>query len=208
MAGVLSHTPPRRVKLIFILLVLVASTLALLAWTQVWVNAVVAETGVDALTLAVDGSDAAPAVTALALAGFALGGALTIAGRSIRVVLGVLEILLAVSVFLSAYLVLGNPALASAPAVTAATGIAGTESILAAVASASVTPWPYVALAASVIMFVTGAGIIATASRWPGPTTRYQTTRLVPAAGSPTGGSEPDAVVDWDDLSRGEDPTA
>src|SRR5680860_1330372 len=106
MAAVLSRTSPRRLKLVFILLVLVASILALLAWTQVWVYAVVAATDADSLTLAVDGADAAPAVTALALAGFALGGALTIAGRGIRVVLGVLEILLAVSVFLSAYLVL------------------------------------------------------------------------------------------------------
>jgi len=208
MAVVLSRMPPRRLKLVFILLVLVASILALLAWTQVWVYAVVAATDADALTLAVDGADAAPAVTALALAGFALAGALTIAGRGIRVVLGVLEILLAVSVFLSAYLVLGNPALASAPAVTQATGIAGTESILSAVSSASVSPWPAVALAASVLMLVTGVGIIATASRWPGPTTRYQTTRLVPADGTPAARAEPDAVVDWDDLSRGEDPTA
>ncbi|MDH6236895.1 Trp biosynthesis-associated membrane protein [Cryobacterium sp. CG_9.6] len=212
MAGILARTTPRKLKLNFILVVLAASGLALLAWTQVWVYSVVAGSGADPLTLAVDGSEASPAVTALALAGFALAGALTIAGRVIRVVLGALEILLGVSVFLAAYLVLDNPALASAPAVTKATGVAGTESILAAVTSASVTPWPWVALAASVLMGATGLGIVLTASRWPGPTTKYQTTRLVAAAGTsaaaPASSGEPDAVVDWDDLSRGQDPTA
>ncbi|KFF60594.1 hypothetical protein JF66_03165 [Cryobacterium sp. MLB-32] len=200
---------PRRVKLTLILAVLGASMLALLAWTQVWVNATVSTSGTDSLALAVDGSEASPAITALALAGFALAGALTIAGRIIRLVLGALEILIGVSVFLATYQVINAPALASSSAVTKATGIAGTESILAVVADASATPWPYLALVASFLMLLAGVGIIITAGRWPGPTSRYQTTRLAPAGGEMGNRDHaPDPVVDWDDLSRGEDPTA
>lgn len=199
----------RRFKLTFILVVLGSSTLALLAWTQVWVNTVVSTSGTDTLTLAVDGSEASPAITALALAGFALAGALTIAGRIIRVVLGALEMLIGVSVFLATFQVTGNPALSSSSAVTKATGIAGNDSILGVVSKATVTPWPYLALAASGVMLLAGVGIIVTSGRWPGPTRRYQTARMEPAAAARVAQDRaPDPVVDWDELSRGQDPTS
>jgi len=208
-----SKTTPRKLKLSLILIALAASTLALLAWTQVWVHAAVLGTGTEDLVLAVDGSEASPAITALALAGFALAGALTIAGRVVRVVLGALEVLIGVSVFIASLQVVTEPALASAPAVTKATGIAGTDSILAVVTEATVTPWPVVALVAAVGMIGCGVAIIVTAGRWPGATTKYQTSRMEPVAGSsvrsePASKSAPDPVVDWDDLSRGQDPTA
>ena len=202
----------RRIKLALILGVLAASGIALLAWTQVWILADVATSGSAREHLEVTGSTASPALTALALAGLALGGALTIAGPVIRVVLGLLEILLGVSVFLGAFLAVTDPAGASAAAVTAATGISGKESIDQAVIDPTVTAWPFVALAAAVAMALVGVAIVATARRWPGPTTRYQAVRLEPAR--PTDdvdaaeASPRDAVDDWDELSRGDDPTA
>lgn len=212
----------RRVKLLIIVTVIGASALALLAWTQTWVLADLIIQGTATARIDVTGSTAAPALTALALAGLALAGALTIAGPVIRVVLGVLETLLGVSVFLAALTAVIDPAGASAAAVTAATGIAGHESIHAGVASATLTGWPYLALAAAGIMVVAGIGVLSTQHRWPGPTTRYQAVRLVPAstdadAASASDGVAPagdsaarrsDSVGDWDDLSRGEDPTA
>ena len=205
-------TDGRRIKLTLILGVLVASGIALLSWTQVWILADVATSGSAREHLEVTGSTASPALTALALAGLALGGALTIAGPVIRVVLGVLEILLGVSVFLGAFLAVSDPAGASAAAVTAATGISGTESIDQAVIDPTVTAWPFVALAAAVLMALVGVAVVVTARRWPGPTTRYQAVRLEPqrptddvdAAEAPPR----DAVDDWDELSRGDDPTA
>jgi uncharacterized membrane protein (TIGR02234 family) len=201
----------RRLKLGLILGVLAASGLALLAWTQVWIQADVATSGSAREHLEVTGSTASPALTALALAGLALGAALTIAGPVIRVVLGLLEVLLGLSVFLGGFLAVSDPARAAAAAVTDATGISGRESIAIALVDPSVTAWPFVALAAGVLMALLGAGIVATARRWPGPTTRYQSVRLEPAraAGTPGTGEAPprDAVDDWDELSRGDDPT-
>ncbi|WP_166784018.1 Trp biosynthesis-associated membrane protein [Cryobacterium suzukii] len=213
--------PPRRLKLVLILTVLGASSLALLAWTQVWVHAEVGLPDAGTQVLQVDGAIAAPALTALALAGFALAGALTIAGRLIRVVLGGLEVLLGFSVFLAGYLAVEDPSQASAAAVTAATGIAGHESIQLSVLGTVVTPWPFVAMGAAVIMSATGVIVIVTSARWPGPTRKYQAVRFEPVA-DPDGSvpalpvtgvasTEPapaDSVGDWDDLSRGEDPTA
>ena len=212
----------RRLKLGHILVVLAASGLALLAWTQVWVNATVAQTGSTGQNLEVAGSTAAPGVTALALAGLALAGALSIAGPVIRMVLGVLEVLLGFSVSLSAFLAITDPAAASAGAVTDATGISGADSVVDAVAEASVTPWPFVALLAGVVMAGAGVGVLVTARRWPGPTSRYQAVRFeaaepggatdahghVDADGAGPSVPPSDAVDDWDGLSRGEDPTA
>ena len=224
----------RRIKLSLILLILVASGLALLAWTQTWVNITIgAQTGVE-LALQVDGATASPALTALALAGLALAGALTIAGPVIRLILGVLEILLGVSVFIASYSVVQDPAAASGPAVTDATGIAGNHSIELTVTASSVTAWPFVALAGGVVMVLAGLAVIVTSKRWPGSTQRFQAVSLAPAdadsaaalAGAPdasasqsptanaqasqsmTADEAADAVVDWDELSRGEDPTA
>ncbi|WP_104139301.1 Trp biosynthesis-associated membrane protein [Cryobacterium sp. Y50] len=206
----------RRLKLILIFAVLGASSLALLAWTQVWVQAEVGLPDAGTQVLQIDGTIAAPALTALALSGFALAAALTIAGRLIRIVLGALEVLLGFSVFLAAFLAVQDPADASAAAVTAATGIAGHESIQLSVLGTVVTPWPYVAMSAAIVMAGVGVAVIVTSGRWPGPTRKYQAVRFEQVA-SPDG-AQPlatpaktaagDSVGDWDDLSRGDDPTA
>lgn len=175
----------KRVKLALILLVLVASAVALLAWSRVWIDATVltGAPGSGTLDLQVSGADAAPALTALALAGVALAGALTIAGPVIRIVLGILEVLLGGCVALAAFLAVSDPAAASASVVTAATGIAGEESILDAIAGASLTVWPYVAIGAGVAMAFAGVAIVITGSSWPRSTSRYQAVRLEPAEG-------------------------
>jgi len=199
---------PRRIKPILILAVIAASGLALLAWTQVWATVRLAADGTSQQVLDVTGSIAAPGLTALALAGLALAGALTIAGVVIRIVLGILEMLLGVSVILSAALALTDPVGASAAAVTAATGIAGTDSTRAAVESAALTFWPFLALVAGILMVIVGLIVCASARRWPGPTTRYETTRFAPVTDAATGQTRPrDAVDDWDGLTRGDDPT-
>jgi len=199
---------PRRLKTLLILAVIAASGLALLAWTQVWAQVRLAAGGGTQQVLDVAGSVAAPGLTALALAGLALAGALTIAGVVIRTVLGLLEVLLGASVMLSAALALWNPIGASSAAVTAATGIAGPESTRNAVDTATLTAWPFVALAAGLAMVLIGLTVCVSARRWPGATKRYDSTRLEPVAGSSDDSTRPrDAVDDWDGLTRGDDPT-
>lgn len=217
-----------RIKLLHIVTILLASGLALLSWTQTWILATIVTQAGAEQRLDVDGSIAAPALTALALAGLALAGALTIAGPVIRIILGFLEALIGFSIALEAFSAIFDPAAASASAVTAATGIAGPHSVVAGVVSAELTFWPYLAIVAAGIMMVVGVSVIVTVGRWPGPSNRHQAVRLEPAApadGGDTGHAAPDdnepgtnapgdhpqkrgdAVGDWDDLSRGEDPT-
>jgi uncharacterized membrane protein (TIGR02234 family) len=198
----------KRIKPMLVVAVILASGVALLAWTQVWATVRLSAGGTTAQVLDVTGTIAAPGLTALALAGLALAGALTIAGTVIRIVLGVLEMLLGVSVILSAALAVFDPIGASAAAVTTATGIAGADSTRAAISAAELTFWPFLALAAGVLMFVIGLAVCVTARRWPGPTSRYEATRFAPVQDAATGQTRPrDAVDDWDGLTRGDDPT-
>ena len=199
----------RRFKPVLVLAVLAASGLALLAWTQVWVNITLAGDASSQPALEVAGSVAAPGLTALALAGLALAGALTIAGPVIRIILGLLELLLGVSVVLSSALAIADPVGVSSAAVTTATGIAGTNSTRDAVAGAALTAWPFLALVAGILMLIVGLLVAVTGRFWPGPAKRYENTKFEPVTDAQTGQVRPrDAVDDWDGLTRGDDPTA
>jgi hypothetical protein len=214
----------KRLKLGSILGILAGSTLALAAWSQTWGTVSGSVPGGAVQQIEVTGGVAAPAVTALALAGFALAGALTIAGPVIRLVLGVLQLLLAFSVGLAAWLAITDFAAASASAIVDATGLAG-SSTQVGLTSPVLTAWPWVALAAAVLMFLAGVAVLATARHWPGSGRRSRS-RFEPvtgaagsaaagsgaSSGGSSGGTEPDAtdnaVSDWDGLTRGDDPTA
>jgi uncharacterized membrane protein (TIGR02234 family) len=206
---------PKRLKLGAILGVLAASTLALVAWSQTWGTVTGSVPGGAEQQIVVTGAEAAPAVTALALAGFALAGALTIAGPIIRIVLGILQLLLGFSVGLAAWLALTDFAAASASAIVAATGLAG-RSAQDSVTDPILTVWPWVALGAAVLMFLAGLVVILTSRSWPGSGSRSRS-RFEPVTGTgsaTTGSPAPDAdatdsAVDaWDGLTRGNDPTA
>ena len=192
----------RRVKYTLILASLLLAAVVLLAWTQSWLT-VELTAGAPTTSVSVDGNIAAPALAALALAGLALTAALSIAGLLFRIILGVLDAVLGACIAFSAILVLTGPVAASEPAVTAATGIAGSTSIAAIVSATSLTFWPFLTAAAGILLVVVGAGITLTARRWPSSSRKYSAVRLEPA----DSGAMPDAVDSWDDLTRGDDPT-
>ncbi|WP_411721323.1 Trp biosynthesis-associated membrane protein [Mycetocola sp.] len=192
----------KRSKYVLILASLLLSGLALMAWTQTWLDVELAP-GSPTTAVTVDGAVAAPALAALALAGLALGAALAIAGLLFRILLGVLNIVLGGCIALSAVLVLNGPVAASEAAVTDVTGIAGSDSIADLVSATSLTPWPVVALATGVLLAVVGVAILVTAQRWPSSSRKYSAVRLEPVDGD----AMPDSVDSWDDLTRGDDPT-
>lgn len=200
--AVAAPAPGRRVKYTLILASLLLAALVLLAWTQGWL-AVELVPGAPTASVSVDGNVAAPALAALALAGLALTAALSIAGLLFRIVLGVLDAVLGACIAFSAVLVLTGPVAASEPAVTAATGVAGTESIAGVVSATSLTVWPVITLVAGILLVVVGLGVALTARRWPSSSRKYSAVRLEPVDRD----EMPDAVDSWDELSRGDDPT-
>jgi hypothetical protein len=180
-----------RLKGLMILGVLVVSALVFLAWSQSWGTLAVTGDDASGRTLDVPGATAAPALAALGLAGLASAAALAIAGPVIRIVLGALQVLLGASIVLSGTGPLLDPVSAGAPVVTAATGVAGAESITAIARSESVTAWPVVAILLGAILAVLGVAVAATTTRWPVSGRRYQAVRFA---------SEDGRVLDADEL--------
>jgi uncharacterized membrane protein (TIGR02234 family) len=193
---------PRRLKLYTILIGLALAGIALLAYTQTWIDIRANSPQGDTVSVPAAGSVAAPALSALALAGLALFGAITIAGRGFRVVLGALEVILGACVVASSLVTIANPIKAAQSAVTTVTGVDGSQSVHDIVVSHSVTAWPFVALVTGAAMAVLGVAVIVTSKNWPEGTRRYQAVRIVDPS-APT-----DPVVAWDTLTTGSDPTA
>ena len=198
-----------RMKLPSILTAIAGSALVLLSWSQPWFELVLAE-GAGAQTggapIAVSGQAASPALAALALAGLALAGALAIAGPGIRVVLGVLAVVLGGCILLASGVSLGDPVAAVAPAVAEATGVTGAEPTAALVRSATATPWPIVAVVGGILVAASGVLVLATGTRWPVSARRYRGARLAADGRGAVSGADR-AIDDWDELSRGDDPT-
>jgi uncharacterized membrane protein (TIGR02234 family) len=202
----------RRLKYSVILGIVLLAALELTSSTQSWFALELAD---DSGALDVTGTVAAPALSALALAGVALAAALAIAGPAFRIVLGLLQVLLGGSVVLASTTALGDPVRAGSAAVTEATGIAGERSVAALVDSSSSTAWPVLAVIAGALTALLGVLVLATVRRWPDARKKKRVSRFEPADGYGHGASSVetddgtiDPVVSWDELSRGDDPTS
>ncbi|QWT23326.1 Trp biosynthesis-associated membrane protein [Subtercola sp. PAMC28395] len=179
----MTGAPLRRVKSLSILAVVAWSALVFLSWSQPWFTLTAQGRAGDTLTVTVQGAAAAPALSALALAGLALSAALAIAGPVIRIILGLLELVLGLSILASSAAALADPVLAGQSAVTSATGVAGSSSILAIAQSTGSTPWPWVAAVAGALMAVTGILIVVTFRRWPVSGRKYQPVQFADETG-------------------------
>ncbi|MFF2051991.1 Trp biosynthesis-associated membrane protein [Leifsonia sp. NPDC058194] len=226
----------RRSKYVALLALVAGSGFTLLSSTQTWFSVHLTDVASHATTVGVAGSAAAPALTALALAGLALTAALAIAGPVFRIVLALLGVLLGVSVLISSGSALGDALRASSSAITAATGVAGDASVRKLVDAVDVQFWPWLAVVGGALIVLASAAVVVFSRLWPGSSRKYQTrfagedgrdasavlgvsdapetddeeARAVAEDDTP---AEPvvldrDTAIDsWDELSRGDDPT-
>lgn len=178
--------------------------LVFLAWSQTWFTLELATTGGDPVPLVVRGDVAGAALAPLALAVLAIVAALALAGPVFRRVFGVLEALLGACVIAATLVSLGDPAGASAAAVTEATAVSGADSIAELIVSVVVAPWPAVAIGVGAVIVVVGALVTITAPRWPVSGRKYTRTRTA----TTDAGTASDPIAEWDALSEGDDPTA
>ncbi|MCI0155659.1 Trp biosynthesis-associated membrane protein [Leifsonia shinshuensis] len=209
------RTENRRVKYLTLLALVVGSGLGLLSATQTWFVIGVTDVADHAGTVTVAGSAAAPALTALSLAGLALTAALAIAGPAFRVVLSILGVLLGVSIVYSAVSVLGDPLRAAGGAITSATGVAGENSLRKLVESTTTEFWPWLAVIGGVLVALAGVAAVVFVRAWPGPSRRYQTRfagedgRSAEEAVAELGGEDRDeAAAAADGSDHGEAPAA
>jgi Tryptophan-associated transmembrane protein (Trp_oprn_chp) len=201
----------RRARLIGVVAILAAGALGVISSTQTWLLVALAD---GAEPLAVPGADAETLLAPLSLATLALGAALSIVGRVLRYAFGVITVAIAaILVVLTWRISAEHPVDAVSSAVTAATGITGVDAVSELVTSITTTAWPAITVAVALALLATGAFVLTTAHTWGVGDRRYRAdTRGAaahPASRESASGSRPhDAVDSWDDLSRGEDPTA
>jgi hypothetical protein len=201
----------RRARLLSVAVAVLCGALGVISSTQTWLT-VVLEDGAQHV-LEVPGASTVPVLAPLSLAVLALGAALSIVGLALRYVFGALAALIGgILAWLTARVVFEHPVSAVASVVTEATGITGESAVARLVASIDATPWPAVTLVVWVVLVVAGGFVLATAHRWSRTGRRYRTDDTArsasPAGSRPHDAAGSHAIDDWDDLSRGEDPTA
>lgn len=197
----------RRARLIAVLITLATGAVGVISATQTWLTVMLA--GGAQQTIDVPGAEAVPVLAPLSLAVLALGAALSIVGLVLRIAFGVLTVMIALALAVpSTAVAVATPVSAVAAAVTAATGIAGDDAIGVLVASIIATPWPWTTVVCSAILCVAGVFTLATARTWTRGGRRFESD-AAPQTETPPRASRPfDAIDSWDELSRGEDPTA
>ncbi len=166
--------------------------------TQTWIHVAIGPSEVAQSDLDIPGSKAAVAVSALALVALAGALATSIAGKIARIATSAIVFLGAVGIIAVVLGVLADPVGAAAAEVGAATGIDGQSS------DATTTLFPVLAIAAAAVLALAALLIMWFGRSW-NARTKYDAATTAPQAKS----SAPvDEIDSWDQLSRGEDPTA
>lgn len=201
----------RRARLLSVVAVVLCGAVGVIASTQTWLTVVLADGAHHVLD--VPGASAVPVLAPLSLAVLALGGALAIVGRVLRYVFGALATVIGVILaWLTGRIVFEQPVSAVAAIVTETTGIAGEASVGKLIAGIGVTAWPAITLVTWALLVAAGVFVLATAHAWAGTGRRYrtdETSRTAQTSGArPYDAAGSRSIDDWDDLSRGEDPTA
>jgi hypothetical protein len=173
-------------------LVVAAASVVLVSGSQEWVSGTVDDVVLGAGALHGRGSDVAPGALAAALVGLAAAVVAATSGAVVRVVAACSALLAAVLGATVVISVLVDPGSALGKLAAAGTGRAGTLA-----AHGRVGLWVWAALAAMLVMGVAGLGALAGRSHWSGLSSRYDAAEPAAGAGSA-----------WEQLSRGEDPTA
>lgn len=179
---------------------LLAGAVGVIGSTQTWLT--VQRTDA-AEPLLVSGASALPLLAPLSLAVLALGAALSIAGRGVRLVFGVLAGATALFLAWSTVQLLASPLGAVGPAVTEATGLAGAAALDEVVGAIEPSAWPSLSLGGWAVLLAAAVLVVLTGRRWRVGGRRYRTdAEHVAHDDGPV-----DAIDSWDELSRGSDPT-
>ncbi|WP_226832052.1 Trp biosynthesis-associated membrane protein [Brachybacterium sp. FME24] len=184
--------PSRRVT---VLAGTAASALLIGATRTTWAEATAPDLTGTSQSVAVTGSEAAPAVLALAVVAIAAALASSLSSTWVRYVTGPVLIAAGLSAAWSAIAAALDPIGAAGSAVTTATGVLGSE------VDAVATPWPLLALIPAAAVAAVGVIVLVAGRSWP-VGTRYRSA----AVAAPSDPAR-DPAAAWDALTRGEDPS-
>jgi uncharacterized membrane protein (TIGR02234 family) len=201
-----------------IIILTLLAALTLLSATQQWVSVRLPDAGVQQELLSVPGTKAAPAVTALAVVAMAAAIAAAIAKKVGRYICLAVVVLAMAGVSALGFYVAAQPAAAAATMIAEKIGLSGHG--VGAISTA--TAWPYVGAVLAALAALFGVYTLLRSRSWV-TTARYTTQgssahdeaerRRREEYDSSKGRRTIDtrqakSIDDWDDLSRGDDPTA
>lgn len=170
--------------------------------TRTWLDVVLPQAAVNTPDIAVAGSEAATAVTAFAVVAVAAALAASIAGKVARWIIAGVLVVAGIGVTYASLAVIQDPAQAAAGAVGKAIGVSGSDG-----AEIALTPMPYLAAAAGVLIVLAACWFAAASRSW-AASRRYA---VQPATGAAAKGESTQPPIDeidsWDRLTKGEDPT-
>jgi len=175
-----------------LVLVIAAASIILVSGSREWVSGSTGDVVLGASALHGRGSDIAPGALAAAVVGLASVVVAATSGSAVRLVAACSALLaaaLGVSLVIS---VLVDPGGALGKLAAAGAGRGGTLA-----AHGRVGVWVWAALAAMLVMGIGALGALVGRRRWRGLPSRYDAAESAAGYGSA-----------WDQLSRGEDPTA
>lgn len=190
---------PFQRKGVVVLATVFAALAAFGSTTQIWLSVTLPQDAVQTPSIMVPGSDAATAVTALALVGLAAGLAASIAGTVARWITASILLVAGVGIAWSSIAVVTAPDSAAAPAIGDALGVTSREGV-----AVTVTAMPWVAVVAGVLLATCAVWILLAGRRW-AAARRYE--KSTPRTSPGKTHTNADEIDSWDSLSRGEDPT-
>jgi len=187
-----------------VVLLAVAAGLLLLAFGRTWSTTSVGGSGLPTVTVALTGSDIAPAGPAVAVLSLAAVAGLVATRRRGRRAIGALVAAAGLAVaWIAVDVGINGRSDTGAGGAIARTVAERTGADLAG-ATTTVSPWWLLAALAGVLLAVTGAAVVVRCGRWPELGRRYERAGE-PASGS--GGRRTPSESTWDQLDRGVDPT-
>lgn len=204
----------RKAKGTALLLSVLASALMLLAWSQTWFSFASVFSTEESPVLDVSGQVVAPGLSALALAGFAITAALSLAGLLVRRILGGVLVAVGVIATVISIVTVAAPLSSSASALTALSGISNISELVTIVTAESITFWPICGIVSGLLLSAAGIVVLFTAGSWARAGRKFETPEVLTAT-SHNEVSYSDSTQDvngknvdtWDSLSRGSDPT-
>jgi hypothetical protein len=189
------------------LMLLLFSALVLAGWTQQWLWCDLNSSEIRQSELSLTGQESTILPAGLALVGFALALLLLMAARVLGVLIGALGLLVAISGVTLTATFIRDPIAFALSALSKLSGIADDDVLRSFVTSFSVSWGVWLTAMSFLAMGLLSLAVIVRAPRWKPNRSRYETSARPRRTETPKVSGQ-NTIDAWDEITRGDDPTA
>lgn len=185
-----------------VLATVIFTLIAFASTTQTWLQVRLPQDAVQTPDIQVPGSEAATAVTAFALVALAAALAVSISGKTARMIISGVLVVAGGGIVWNSLRVLADPVGAAAPAIGNAIGVSSGSG-----AGITATAMPWAAVVAGLLLVLAAVWIGIAGRSW-GRSRRYENVTAVDTRRDVAATTaHADEIDSWDRLTKGEDPT-